>query len=182
MLSIKIKTNVLVLCLSLMSWNAVASPTQGFAEVIPGPGLPSLESLGLTSADLYRGYSDRSVARDSINTSLAKRVPTTCQNIAGHTVSAANAKACVTYLRNLGTTPCGLTSDNIIFCQSGDAAIGGSNLKGQGQLVSSYCSDVAIGAQNILNQCTQSNGQVEGYAAANGNGDIVVSIEPLGGA
>ncbi|KJA18972.1 hypothetical protein HYPSUDRAFT_144281, partial [Hypholoma sublateritium FD-334 SS-4] len=110
---------------------------------------------------------------------LTKRVPTTCQNIAGRTVSAANAAACVTFLRNLGTTACGISGDNVNFCQAGDAVIGGSNISG-GPSASS--SDVAIGAQNVLNACTQSNGQVEGFAAANGNGFIVVSIEPVGGA
>ena len=33
---------------------SVAAPTASAVEVIPGPGLPSLESLGLTSADLFR--------------------------------------------------------------------------------------------------------------------------------
>ena len=32
---------------------AVPAATSSVPEVIPGPGLPSLESLGLTSADLY---------------------------------------------------------------------------------------------------------------------------------
>ena len=33
------------------------SSSADFPEVIPGPGMPSLKSLGLTSADLYLGNS-----------------------------------------------------------------------------------------------------------------------------
>ena len=50
---IHVKRAVLFLGVS-MSLNVSAAPTSADVEVIPGPGLPSLESLGLTSADLFR--------------------------------------------------------------------------------------------------------------------------------
>jgi len=48
----------LSLLLSTLLSSVTAMPTPGEAastvvEVIPGPGLPSLESLGITSADLF---------------------------------------------------------------------------------------------------------------------------------
>ncbi|KIM23344.1 hypothetical protein M408DRAFT_27913 [Serendipita vermifera MAFF 305830] len=61
------------------------------------------------------------------------------------------------------------------MCRAGQAIIYGSNIRGGGE-VSSYCSDVAIGGQNIINACNWS-GQVAGADAANGNGDLIVSIE-----
>ncbi|KAF9564235.1 hypothetical protein CPC08DRAFT_789407 [Agrocybe pediades] len=179
---IQLKRSTLLLCATLAVQVSAAPAADATVEIIPGPGLPSLQSLGLTSADIFRMSAERSVtARNEVETSLTKRIDTTCQNIAGHTVSAANAAACVTFLRNLGTQACGVNGDNVIFCQAGDAAIGGSNVSG-GPSASSFCSDVAIGAQNILNACTMSNGQVEGFAAANGNSFLVVSIEPPTGA
>jgi hypothetical protein len=45
---------VLLALASVGSVAAVPSPPD-YPEVIPGPGLPSLASLGLTSKDLYEG-------------------------------------------------------------------------------------------------------------------------------
>lgn len=43
------------LILGLLSVASAAPPVSGnYPEVIPGPGLPSLESLGITSAELYQ--------------------------------------------------------------------------------------------------------------------------------
>lgn len=89
-----------------------------------------------------------------------------------------DVQACITYLRNLGTRRCGVPHDNIVFCTAGQATISGFNLHPLTE-ASSYCSDVAIGAQNIVNSCTKSNGRVAGSDAANGNGDLIVSIGKL---
>jgi hypothetical protein len=48
---------VLVLC-TISVANALPSAEGKFPEVIPGPGLPSLASLGLTSAELYQRVPD----------------------------------------------------------------------------------------------------------------------------
>lgn len=45
---------VLLALASISRVAAVPSPSE-YPEVIPGPGLPSLASLGLTSKDLYEG-------------------------------------------------------------------------------------------------------------------------------
>ncbi|KIJ51549.1 hypothetical protein M422DRAFT_244710 [Sphaerobolus stellatus SS14] len=169
----KLTASLVLLCL-FINLNVIASPVDNVVEVIPGPGLPSLESLGLTSAALFKKSSI--TAGESL---LTKHFDTTCQTF--NTVSAANAEACVNFLRALGQQACAVNGDNSLFCTAGDANIFGSNISG-GPSASSFCSDVAIGAQNILNACTLSNGQVEGAAAANGNGFLVVSIEPAEGA
>lgn len=50
----KISFSAVVLCaiILLAGVSAVPAPDE-YPEVIPGPGMPSLESLGLTSKDLY---------------------------------------------------------------------------------------------------------------------------------
>ena len=72
----------------------------------------------------------KAVSAREEHTSLTRRVPTTCQDNPGHTVSAANAAACVTFPRNLGTTACGIGADSVNFCEAGDAVISGSNVSG----------------------------------------------------
>lgn len=37
--------------------NVAALPTNDLPEVIPGPGLPTLGELGLTSDELFKGFS-----------------------------------------------------------------------------------------------------------------------------
>ena len=52
------KVTLIAIVFSALSSVVTAHPTA--MEVIPGPGLPSLESLGLTSAELYAAPSDTS--------------------------------------------------------------------------------------------------------------------------
>ncbi|KAL4979751.1 hypothetical protein BDW66DRAFT_148097 [Aspergillus desertorum] len=77
------------------------------------------------------------------------------------------AQACVDYLRNKSSKACTVSGD-VVFCNSGTTKIYDSNTN----LVnnpSSSCSDV------VFDGCTQ-RGMVAGSHAANGNGDVVVSI------
>lgn len=55
MFSTKMFSAVLILVASLQAVSAMAIDDRAakVPEVIPGPGLPSLKSLGLTSAELY---------------------------------------------------------------------------------------------------------------------------------
>lgn len=73
-----------------------------FEEVIPGLGMPSLEELGLTSADLYE------MSPVPLNTlqerALVKRA--TCRVAGAAHCQTANAQACVNYLNSLGTRDC----------------------------------------------------------------------------
>ncbi|CAA7266214.1 unnamed protein product [Cyclocybe aegerita] len=158
------------LCVLASLGNVAALPTADNAvEVIPGPGLPSLVSLGLTSADLFKKVPE---INSTVAPQLSKRFDDFCQNT--NLVNRDNAIACYNYLNALGTTACGVDT-NIDFCVAGDAHIGGSNIAGGH--ASSYCRDVATGALWIINNCNINN-RVEGAAAAYGNGNLIVSIEP----
>ncbi|KAJ3507215.1 hypothetical protein NLJ89_g6434 [Agrocybe chaxingu] len=162
--------SAVLLCVLASLSNVAALPTaENAVEVIPGPGLPSLASLGLTSADLFKKVII--AARDGAP-QLSKRFTDFCQTT--DLVNRDNAIACYNYLNALGTTACGVDT-NIDFCVAGDAHIGGSSIVGRH--VSSYCRDVATGALWIINNCNINN-RVEGAATAYGNGDLIVSIEP----
>ena len=76
-------------------------------------------------------------ARDEY-TSLTKRIDTTCQNNPGQTASVDDAAACVSFLSNLGTTPCTINGQNVVFCRSGNAVIAGSNASGDIETISSF--------------------------------------------
>ncbi|KAL2808430.1 hypothetical protein BJX63DRAFT_436104 [Aspergillus granulosus] len=107
-------------------------------------------------------------------TPVDKRYALTCGDNGSGYVDVGEAQACVDYLRNKGTEACTVSGENIIFCTSGSTNIYGSNIYGKDS-PSSYCSDVAAGAQAIIDGCTQ-GGTVAGSNAAAGNGDIIVSI------
>lgn len=73
-----------------------------------------------------------------------------------------------------------LSVDSIYILSPRPALTGESHLKSfYSSFLIIYSSDVAIGAQNIVNSCTKSNGRVAGSDAANGNGDLIVSIGKL---
>ncbi|CCM06405.1 uncharacterized protein FIBRA_08666 [Fibroporia radiculosa] len=151
---------------------ALTSAVIAVVEVIPGPGFPSLESLGLTSEELFaKGPPPTLTSRI---TGLQKRYDNVCQTWS--TASVDNVIACFNYLEALGTQACGVTQ-NVIMCTAGDAEISGSNISG-GPSASSYCSDAALGVQWIFTYCNN-GGQVGGSAAANGNGNLIMSVDNI---
>ena len=152
---IQLKRVAILLCVS-MALSVPAAPTAGTVEVIPGPGLPSLESLGLTSADLFR-ISAASTFEVHINKAhgvliiiseavsareehapFNKRVSVTCQDAPGNTVSAANAAACVAFLNTIGTSSCTITGSVTNFCEAGDAFINGTNISGSSSATTTW--------------------------------------------
>jgi len=147
---------------------AVIEERTEYPEVIPGPGLPSLASLNLTSAELYER-----VPTDEQLSTLKARFNLQC-GFPGPACPVANAVACFNFLNALGHQACGVNGDNVMFCTAGGCNWFGSNISG-GPSASSFCSDVAIGGDSIINQC-QSGGTVCGATAANGNGNLVVTI------
>ncbi|CAO2654827.1 Nn.00g115600.m01.CDS01 [Neocucurbitaria sp. VM-36] len=160
------------LLLSLASLQAVsASPIlevrEDYPEVIPGEGLPSLESLGLTTAQLYEmprpEPAEMSVMFD----------PRCGPSDAAYT-NVNSVIACYHNLKNLGTTRCGVPGSGKVteFCRSGDAHAIGQSLTGRDE--SSYCSDVAIGLLWVVDHCTRPDQSVAGFAAPNGNGNFFV--------
>ncbi|KAI0060396.1 hypothetical protein BV25DRAFT_1807463, partial [Artomyces pyxidatus] len=152
---------------------AAAVPATVYPTVIPGPGLPSLESLNLTSADLYT--TDISLGMYPLSSCSAVPVQTlivglteargelearyTNECFTYTTASVNNVIACFNYLQSIGSNNCGVVS-NIDFCEAGDAQISGSNIAGAGE-VSSSCHDVALGVQWIFTNCNN-GGQVGG--------------------
>ncbi|KAH8106140.1 hypothetical protein BXZ70DRAFT_1004419 [Cristinia sonorae] len=167
------KLSIAYLACALFLAGRVSCTPTSFPEVIPGPGLPSLESLGLTSADLYSGTSVASLdARDELSSEFTR----VCNDNGCGRVPRADAQACVNFLRNLGTTACVVGQTSTVMCTAGRAVVTGTNLSGQSS-VSSFCQDVATGAQNVVTFCADSNGLVAGADAAFGNGNLIVSIE-----
>ncbi|KIJ64457.1 hypothetical protein HYDPIDRAFT_40205 [Hydnomerulius pinastri MD-312] len=149
---------------------ALTSGVAAAVEVIPGPGLPSLESLGLTSEELF-AKGPPATKRGEVE----KRYTNVCQTYS--TGSVDNVIACFNYLEALGTKACGVNGDNVIMCTAGDAEVSGSNISG-GPSASSYCSDAALGVQWIFTYCN-SGGRVGGSAAANGNGFLIMSVDNI---
>ncbi|KAL6703961.1 hypothetical protein ACN47E_008899 [Coniothyrium glycines] len=151
---------------------ATAAPTletrTSLPEVIPGPGLPSLESLGLTSEALYAmGKPESSPLGDDMSTMVEPR----CGDSYGEVNAAI---ACYNYLRNLGQTPCtvgqGLRSQ--IMCRAGNIRIEGFGI---GQ--SSWCEHVAHAVLWTIDHCTRNGYDTAGYEAAYGNGNLLIGTQ-----
>ncbi|KIN08320.1 hypothetical protein OIDMADRAFT_16586 [Oidiodendron maius Zn] len=154
----------------------------GAPQVIPGPGMPSLESLGLTSEMLFnctfQAQSFAGVANTTTaSTALDKRYTNTCM----HTPvgDSDGAAACATYLQNLGTTACSATQSAVIMCtgvfNGVQTYIGGLSIPAS---ASSYCRDVATAVRWSIDNCIYCpEGEdcwVGGWAAAYGNGNLII--------
>ncbi|KAH7122737.1 hypothetical protein B0J11DRAFT_608287 [Dendryphion nanum] len=150
-----------------------AAPTQGTVvpKIIPGPGLPSLESLNLTSAELFALPSPFS--EDQMNT----LVDGSCGPNDSAYTHVNLAIACYHFVRNLGSQRCEVpASGHAIYClsESGD---GKAHLTGRsltGRVEASSCADTAAGALWTIDHCTRPGGSTAGLAPPNGNGNILV--------
>ncbi|CCM03419.1 uncharacterized protein FIBRA_05550 [Fibroporia radiculosa] len=152
----------------------LTSTVVAVVEVIPGPGFPSLESLGLTSEELFA--KGPLPALTSRITELQKRYDNVCQTWS--TGSVDNVIACFNYLEALGTQACGVSGgpeSSVIMCTAGDAEVSGVNISNEFS-ASSYCSNAVLGVQWIFTY-RNNGGQVGGSAAANGNGNLVMSVD-----
>jgi hypothetical protein len=132
---------------------ALALPTaDDYPEVIPGPGLPSLASLNLTSAELYQRVPSpgkqnsfpnvtaplTSTISDIAN-GLERRFDLLCNQVPQCTLS--DATACFNFLNALGHQACTVPDPflaNIKFCTAGGCNWYGSNFKPGGGHVSSF--------------------------------------------
>ncbi|OBT80469.1 hypothetical protein VF21_00877 [Pseudogymnoascus sp. 05NY08] len=169
--------------LALASFNVVAGAAIDAIktpEVIPGPGLPSLKELGLTSADLYKiGRPDSSVKEssgdDSVKTSsIQARFEPRCGPTDYAYVNVNDVIACYNYLKALGNQNCVAPSGLGIahFCYAGAAEVTGQSLNPSGS--SSYCHHVADAVLWSVDHCTRGDQSVAGFQAATGNGDLIV--------
>ncbi|CEJ93333.1 hypothetical protein VHEMI08926 [[Torrubiella] hemipterigena] len=155
---------------------AAAAATAKYPEVKPGPGLPSLAELGITSAELYQ-MGKPAFHSNAINGAFSANLDPGCGPSDAYTYDINGVIVCYNYLAKLGDTACVVPAEGYsAFCTSGDAAITGkSQLSGSG--TSSACRDVANGVLWVLDHCTRNEeGNVAGFQAAYGNGDLKVSV------
>ncbi|KAG2008002.1 hypothetical protein CC2G_013480 [Coprinopsis cinerea AmutBmut pab1-1] len=137
----------------------------GEIRVVPGPGLPSLESLNLTSRDLAVRALER-----------IERL----QEVAGF--------LCYEYLHSIGNTICAVPATGSRFCHT----TGGSpDVAWRGRVnwafyAESSCANVAEGGLWVLNECRSYWWAAPawyalhpGTHAALGNDNLVVEIGPL---
>ncbi|KFY75153.1 hypothetical protein V499_04852 [Pseudogymnoascus sp. VKM F-103] len=152
-------------------------------EVIPGPGLPSLASLNLTSEALHAMGPieippDYHIGDVKPTSKRDNPTPPACIYYGGALIDRANMLSCVNFLYALGTTPCTLSNSaaSAQWCNVGNVALYGWNWHNL-PTVPSYCSDVAIAAQWVYNNCNYDNvNQWGGWAYVNGNVDIIANV------
>ncbi|KAF9522967.1 hypothetical protein CPB83DRAFT_70657 [Crepidotus variabilis] len=148
----------------------ISAKQSTYPHVIPGPGLPSLKSLQLTSADLYN--------RQLItNSSIEKRDEGYDKNcFAFTTADVQSTVACFDYLTRLGHVDCTVPVDNNVFCTAGDAVIGGSKLDQTTGVTSASCWWVALAVQWIFQNCN-ADGRVGGTAIPiNSDQNLIVGV------
>jgi hypothetical protein len=147
--------------------SVTAAPAASNAiQVVPGPGLPSLESLGITSADLFDKNFKPIIQSDNKlpAAKLFKRQsPASCQT--DYQATRGNAIACRNYLIQTGTYTCSSGDSYATLCTAGDAEIVGWNYYDIAGGVQTSCSDAAVAASWIIDNCStcsQDNCLVEG--------------------
>ena len=129
-----------------------AEATTVYPEVIPGPGLPSLASLGLTSADLYNRTIEDNRTRPHhfprhkhianiiphpapfpLSAGiLERRFDPGCGPSESAYTSVSNIIACYNFLRSIGGNACvvnGQAGSRSTFCSAGDGKISGTNIR-----------------------------------------------------
>ncbi|KAH8702960.1 hypothetical protein GQ44DRAFT_552925, partial [Phaeosphaeriaceae sp. PMI808] len=113
-------------------------------EIIPGEGLPSLESLGWNSTYI-NSLPDPELKNGEMSIMAEARCGDSYVNVN-------EAIQCYKFLNALGTFPCRVPSGqrSTILAQAGRARIEGHGI---GQ--SSYCSDVALAILWVIDHCTR---------------------------
>ncbi len=195
------KTSFFFFALSAISgFVQAASDSDAHAdwEIRPGPGLPSLEAVGLSKEILYNMSLEeianpgthlkfRAISRIE-SPLLSKRFEPFC--IPDIMPAEASCAAwCILYLNNLGTTPCVATTGLPFFVQCQKSGSTGATIYGwvapgvYKESVSSACRDVARGISWVQNNpaCYSSNkcGSftcLGGVNAAYGNGEMAVKL------
>ncbi|GJN73239.1 hypothetical protein PLIIFM63780_007301 [Purpureocillium lilacinum] len=158
--------------LALTSLSLVGGLAITYPEVVPGPGLPSLAELGLTSAELYNMGIPHHLP-DRLAVRAATFEPRCGPSEAAY-VNVNDIIACYHYLDKLGHQNCATGANFAVseFCHAGSGHVTGQALNPRG--ASSYCSDVAIAALYTIDHCTRPDQTVAGFQAAFGNGELIV--------
>ncbi|KAF2014366.1 hypothetical protein BU24DRAFT_463162 [Aaosphaeria arxii CBS 175.79] len=152
--------------ISLAALSLAAPATRSSPQVIPGPGLPSLASLNLTSEYLY-SLPKPVTDPDQLSTLTD---PYCGPDFAYIPVN--DAIACFHYLDGLGEQFCGVpdTQRSSVFCTAGR----GSRIEGFGIGQRSWCKHVAQAVLWTIDHCTRPGQDTAGSAPAYGNGGLVV--------
>ncbi|EAU87832.1 hypothetical protein CC1G_01479 [Coprinopsis cinerea okayama7 len=174
---------------------AIPSPAEliraaetGEFKVVPGPGLPSLESLNFTSRDLVvraleRIERSKEAQEDrERSSSFTKRYTPTC-DWHQYLISMPNAWACHEYLHSIGSVTCAVPSSGSRFCHtvSGNADVAWYGRVNGVSYTQSSCANVANGGVWVLNNCILTAFPSipvlnEGTNAAWGNENLIVEI------
>ncbi|PSN60066.1 hypothetical protein BS50DRAFT_640479 [Corynespora cassiicola Philippines] len=154
--------NIIASTFLVVAVSSAPTEEKKILEVIPGEGLPSLESLGLTAEYLYSLPAPTTPVPRS---PLEKRV-ILCQS---NNCAVDDAIACYHYLRNLGRQNCVVNRDST-FCTAGGCKITGKSVLTE----SSWCEHVAVGVLAVIDGCTNTAGRTGGRDVAYGNGNLLV--------
>ncbi|KAF2401665.1 hypothetical protein EJ06DRAFT_555331 [Trichodelitschia bisporula] len=148
----------------------------GPVTVIPGPGMPSLASLGVTSEQLFSAdFTDPHATSPS---SVLHKRQSYCSLT--YPASRANAIACRNYLIQTGTFTCSSGPDFSVLCTAGDSEILGWNYYNLNGGVNTQCSDAAVAASWVIDNCSSCPGDscdVEGSHPATYNSNFVVYVD-----
>ncbi|KAM3447400.1 hypothetical protein MY3296_008751 [Beauveria thailandica] len=117
---------------------AVLAGTVQYPEVVPGPGLPSLESLGLTSEQLYT--MEPASSEVDARAAFAPMFTAVCAVDSNAYASKAGLIACYNYLSRIGSQQCTVPSDfrKVRYCFSGDADVNGLSITGRSRTSTWY--------------------------------------------
>jgi len=147
--------------------------------------MPSLESLNVTSADLFdpafvqeNGRAAKPAA-DPASPSLERRWVDTCYPGSNFRPNFQAAIACAAYLSLLGSTPCTAPPGGIMMCSARGPG-GNAQVWGIDQLsvpTTSSCHDVSRGVLWTAFNCRiDENTCWDGHAAAYGNGNLLTAL------
>ncbi|KAG2008106.1 hypothetical protein CC2G_013569 [Coprinopsis cinerea AmutBmut pab1-1] len=151
---------------------AAEAPEKASIRFEPGPGLPTLEELGLTIDDLLKPIPEETLANitaeyaamdSSEGSSLVKRYDPVCHS--GY-VNINDARGCYNYLNALGTTACTVHDSGSVWGSTTRMCVfGQAQVKGQcfppNCPATSWCQHVAHGVAWTIANCNV-NGQVAG--------------------
>ncbi|KAK4151756.1 hypothetical protein C8A00DRAFT_35566 [Chaetomidium leptoderma] len=186
---------IVLLAVALASTAMGSSAKPEAFKVIPGPGMPSLESIGLTSADLFnKTFVDELLApppfllRTQSSSSekpagrLLRRWTSRCDEAPPFGINE-GINACAAYLSALRTTDCLAGNKPVTMCTSlargFETHVRGISIRPGS--ATSYCRDAALGVswvpKNCKPGCEGDYCYSAGSAAANGNGDLIMLVE-----
>lgn len=163
-------------------------------QIVPGPGLPSLESFNITAVDLVKqAYTElKDEAQSSNSTSTLQRRALICDN--GPLAYRLSVRACASYLETLGNTMCrveapaypgqvpavamctakiGAPSENFIVVTGSNYYTGNPPMA-----VQSYCRHVARTLGTIEAGCAVNSNWMKSWSQeyAYGNGYLMVRV------